>query len=483
MTTALSTSYRSSLCVLSLCSLCLCGSFSSAADATPWATYRGNPQRTGNTDGKPGPEKPAVLWVVKSQDHFVASPVPVGLNVFVAGLGAFNRPTVALYPADGSGEPKPAWSRTAPYLKLASVSSPAVAGNLVVFGDGMHQDSGGILHCLTADAGRPVWQLPMPGDLVHLEGAPTVAGGKVYMGGGAAGAFCVDLAKATLDGKEVTAAEIAKLQEARWKELVAKYEEALKKKDDFAVPPSEDQLLKPAPKLLWQKGQQQWHVDAPVCVAGDRVLVCTSYLDKEKAGERALYCLTAATGDTVWTQPLPLNPWGGAAVLGDTVVVTGSTIGYYYAQLKGAKGTVAAFDLATGKPKWQKDVPGGVVGCVALADGLAVCTATDGKVRAFALADGDRRWVYDAKVPIFAPPAIAGGVVYAGDLQGVIHAIDLKTGAAKWKLDLGADPAVKSPGMVYGGVTLNGGKLFVATCNLEGPLARKPTCVVCIGTK
>ena len=27
------------------------------------------------------------------------------------------------------------------------------------------------------------------------------------------------------------------------------------------------------------------------------------------------------------------------------------------------------------------------------------------------------------------------------------------------------------------------GKLYVATCNLEGPLARKPTCIVCIGGK
>jgi outer membrane protein assembly factor BamB len=451
------------------------------ADPGPWGTYRGNPQRTAHTDGTPGPAKPAVLWAVKSQDHFVASPVPVGANVYLSGLGAFNRPSITLLPM--TGEPKPVWTRSAPYLRLASVSSPAVGGNLVVFGDGMHQDSGGVLHCLTADTGRPVWQLPMPGDLVHLEGAPTIVGGKVFMGGGAAGVFCVELEKATLGGMEVGAAEIAKLQDAKWKELVAKYEADKKKDPDFAIPPSEDQLLKPAPKLLWQKGQQTWHVDAPVCVVGDRVLVCTSFLDKEKVGERALYCLNAATGETLWTKPLALNPWGGASVLGETVVVAGSSVGYYYGQLKGAKGELAAFDLATGTPKWKKDVPGGVVGCVSLAEGWAVCTATDGKVRAYNLADGDRRWVYDAKAPLFAPPAVAGGVVYVGDLQGVIHAVGLKDGIAAWQLDLGADPTVKAPGMVYGGVTVSGGKLFVATCNLEGPLARKPTCVVCIGSK
>jgi len=110
-------------------------------------------------------------------------------------------------------------------------------------------------------------------------------------------------------------------------------------------------------------------------------------------------------------------------------------------------------------------------------------------VRAYKVADGERAWLYDAKMPIFAPPAIAGGIVYAADLLGVVHAIDLKTakdreaGRMKWRLDLGKDPAVASPGMVYGGVTVHGGKLVVATCNLEGPYAGKETVVACIGSK
>ena len=96
---------RVSTCLLS--SLCLCASVvhSPAADPGPWATYRGNSQRTGNTDGRPGPEKPGVLWVVKSQDHFVAAPVPVGGNVYLSALGAFNRPTAALYPLTGGPRP------------------------------------------------------------------------------------------------------------------------------------------------------------------------------------------------------------------------------------------------------------------------------------------------------------------------------------------------------------------------------------------
>src|SRR5436190_14116098 len=180
--------FFSSLCVLGV----LCGE-SFAADPGPWATYRGNPQRTGNTDSTAGPEKPAILWSVKSTDHFVASPVPVKDGVYVAGIGAFNRPSVSLFPLAAKNPPTPTWVKSAPYLKLASVSSPAVAGDYLVFGDGLHQDAGGVLHCVSAATGKPLWQLVMPGDLIHLEGAPAVAGGKVYIGGGAAGAMCVEL--------------------------------------------------------------------------------------------------------------------------------------------------------------------------------------------------------------------------------------------------------------------------------------------------
>jgi outer membrane protein assembly factor BamB len=217
-------------------------------------------------------------------------------------------------------------------------------------------------------------------------------------------------------------------------------------------------------------------------LAGDKVLVPTAYLDKEKAGERALYALNAATGETVWKRDLAYNPWGGATIAGEVAIVPGSSIGYYYKDIKTAKGDVSAIDLKTGDVKWRKEIPtGGVVGCAAVSDGLVVCTATDGKVRAYKVADGERAWLYDCKAPVFAPPAVAGGVVYVGDLAGTVHAVDLKTGSAKWTFPLSKEIGTAS--MIYGGVTVQGGKLVVATCNLEGPNVGKETAVVCIGSK
>jgi outer membrane protein assembly factor BamB len=423
---------------------------------------------------------PKVLWVQKGTDHFVAAPVPAADRVIFSGLAGFNQPIMYAFNAVGTGE-RIGWRKSAPLLKLPTVSSPAVHDGKLFFGDGMHQTDGAILHCLRADKGQPLWELPLPGTLVHLEGSPTLVAGKLYLGGGSAGVICVDVNRITLEGKELTLAAIQKILEDKWAALLAQYEKE-KKTDPDAVPPSEDQLPKPAPVMVWQQGKDKWHVDAPVTVVGDLVLVASAFLDKEMVGDRALFALDAKTGEIRWRAALGLNPWGGPSVQGKTVVVTGSNIGYDVKALKGAKGEVAAFNLADGKELWRKPVPGGgVVSCAALTDDSAVVTATDGKVRAFDLASGERRWIYDAKTPFFAPPAIAGDVAYAGDLKGVIHAITLKDGGSKWNLDLGADPVVKSPGAFYGGPIVHGGKIYAATCNLEGAFARQPTAVVCIG--
>jgi hypothetical protein len=40
-----------------------------------------------------------------------------------------------------------------------------------------------------------------------------------------------------------------------------------------------------------------------------------------------------------------------------------------------------------------------------------------------------------------------------------------------------------APGMIYAGPVVNAGRLYVASCNVEGPNAAKTTVVVCIGDK
>ncbi len=454
-----------------------------APAAEPWSTYRGNSQRTGNTDDQAGPAKPNVLWVHKTQDHFVAAPVPFGDRLYISGLGAFNTSTFYSLSTDPKAEKRIAWTKTTPFLKLPTVSSPAFLDGKLIFGDGMHQTDDPVLHCVRTEKGLPLWQLQIKGNLTHLEGSPTVANKLVYVGGGSAGVLCVDPDKLTLDGKEHSLAEIQKIIDAKWAELQLKYEQEKKKDPDLAVPPRDDDLPKPSPTIIWQQGKEKWHVDAPVAVADGRVFVASAFLDKEQIGDRALFALDAKTGDIKWRVGLKVNPWGGPTVSGNTVVVSGSSVGFTPQNLKNVKGEVAAFDTADGAEKWRKEIKGGVLACVTIAGDLVLAPATDGKVRAYDLASGELHWTYDAKAPCFAPVAVAKDTVYAGDLKGVVHAFGLADGKVKWTLDLGDDAAVKSPGMIYGGPVVQGGRLYVATCNLEGPLASKPTAVVCIGEK
>jgi len=431
---------------------------------------------------EPGPVAPKVLWVLKLQEHFVAAPVVADGRLFVSGLAAFNSGAIHALAIEPDAKQRVLWTKSPPYLKLPTVSAPAIVDGKLIFGDGMHQTDGAVLHCLLADSGRPVWQLPMPGQLVHLEGSPAVVEGKLYMGGGSAGVFCVDIGRVSLDGKELTLAETQAVLEKQWKVLLEKYELEKKQDPDFAIPPSEDSLPKPAPKLIWNVGRDKWHVDSSVAVSGDRLLAASAYLDNERLGDRALYCLKTTDGSMLWKAPLKYNPWGGPTVAGKLVVLCSSSIRLDPKDLKGAKGEISAHDLETGEVRWRKEIPGGLVSSAAVAGDSVVCTATDGKLRAFSVKTGSPLWTYPAG-PMFAGASIAGDTVYAADLLGVVHAVGLTDGQSRWKLNLATDPAVAAPGMIYGTPLVQGGRLYVASCNLEGPDQRRPGAVVCIGEK
>ena len=138
---------------------------SATADDTSWSTYRGNARRTGNTDNVAGPATPAVLWSVQSREHYAASPVPAGSDVLFPALGSFNDGVVHSFPM-APKDPKavkPTWSKGPPFVKLPTVSSPALADGKIVFGAGMHQSDGAALYCFPADGGHLLWMVSMAG--------------------------------------------------------------------------------------------------------------------------------------------------------------------------------------------------------------------------------------------------------------------------------------------------------------------------------
>jgi outer membrane protein assembly factor BamB len=462
----------------------LCILLATAAAHGDWTTHRGSPQRDGNQDDQAGPSAPKVRWVYKSKEHFITSPVAVGNMLYISGLGAFNAASFHAFTLDADAKDRQIWSAAGPFIKLATVSSPAIVGDLIVFGDGMHQTDGAALYCMNAKTGRPLWQFNLEGKLIHMEGAPVVDKDRVFIGAGDAGVICVSLNRATLDKKEMDIAELQKRMDTRWAELQAAYEKAKQTDPDFATVPGITALPKAEPKTLWQVKDKGWHVDAPLAVVGDRVLVSSAFIEFDNCGKRVVACLNAADGKVLWETPVDINPWGGATISGDLAIIGCSSIRFDAKLIPQGKGQVIALDIKTGQPKWKRDLgPGAVLSAVSVKGDVAVCTATDGKVRALGVTDGNIRWEYTGGKPFFAGPAVSGGAVYAADLSGVVHAVNLADGKKKWTVDAAADPMVQAPGMVFSSPIVHGGEVFVATCNIEGANANMPTAVICLSDK
>jgi len=452
--------------------------------AADWPTARGNPQRTGNVDNKPGPKTPNVHWIHKSQEHYIASPVPGDKAIYLSVMGALNTGSFRALSLSSAATDRVMWSKSPPFIARPTVSAPALADGMLIFGDGMHQTDDAILYCLNPENGMPFWRYPVPGKLVHLEAGPTIDKGRVYACGGDAGVFCLDAKRVTLDGKEMDLASAAKVLSKRWAEMQEQYEKDKKADPLLAIPPSEDALPKPLPKLLWQKGQHQWHIDAPPVVAGEFLIVASAYLEHEKEGKRSLVCLKASDGSLVWETPLDLNPWSGPTVAGNTVIVGCSSIRFDRKLLGEAKGEVLAMDLATGQVKWKRQLAtGAVLSSIAVKGDVAVYSSTDKVIVARDINSGASKWYYrEGKEPFFAGVAIAGDTIYAADLYANVYAINLADGKLQWLLPLSTDNAVQSKSMVFGSPVVHGGDLFVATCNPDGDTPQS-SYVVCISDK
>jgi outer membrane protein assembly factor BamB len=463
-----------------ICALGVSVAHSSPVGDGEWATHRGGTARTGSVDGQKGPTQGKVLWVHRSKEQFIAPFSASGNRLFSVVMGAFNSGGLRAFDTGGDGK-APAWAKNAPSVRLPTVGTPAVAGGRIVFGEGMHQTDGTSLHCLNAADGRPVWRLDVPGELVHIEASPTIAGDLILVGAGSAGVICIDQSKVSLNGKELTLAEADAQVAKLWKEMNDKYEVEKKKDPDFAIPPSEAALPKPAPKILWQKGKGAWHCDAPVLVAAGKVYVTSAFLDKERLGERVLVCLNAADGAELWKAPLKYNAWAGATLAGDRVIVPCSTIRYDPKELPMAKGEIVSVKVADGSVEWRKDTAGAVLATAAAAGDAVIIADTEGKILSMDAKSGQPKWTTKLGHAFFAGPAVAGDLIYAADIEGMVYAVGLADGKQRWKLDLANDSAVKAPGMVYGSPIVHGGRLYVGTCTLEGKAVGGETVIVCIG--
>ncbi|MCG3179534.1 MAG: Outer membrane protein assembly factor BamB [Phycisphaerae bacterium] len=174
-----------------------------------WTMFRGGPMRQGRADNTPEPTAPKAVWSVRPQtfngraETVYSSPAVLGNRVYVAsvtGLGPFNIQGfggIHCFDADTGGE---VWSY-APKGFRGTYSSPSVAyarnpdgsenraKGYVVCGEGLHVISDARINCLDLD-GNLLWQFSTRN---HVESSPCIYNGRVYIGAGDDGYYCLAL--------------------------------------------------------------------------------------------------------------------------------------------------------------------------------------------------------------------------------------------------------------------------------------------------
>ncbi|HXR19921.1 MAG TPA: outer membrane protein assembly factor BamB [Steroidobacteraceae bacterium] len=99
------------------------------------------------------------------------------------------------------------------------------------------------------------------------------------------------------------------------------------------------------------------------------------------------------------------------------------------------KGTVVAYESASGKELWQRSVHSPLSAGPAVANGLLVVGSSKGDVIALSPQDGAPRWRVRINAEILSAAAIGAGLVVVRGVDGKLHGLSAKDGSENWVVD------------------------------------------------
>jgi outer membrane protein assembly factor BamB len=393
--------------------------------------------------GGPSPSGLKRLWSFQPQETvFFSTPVVAGNYVYTAAcqsdLGGYTGLLACLDAETG----KPLWQKTQlgddPLRPFFSSPALTADGKYLVVGQGLHADSNCSLLCFEAPTGKLHWAVKTP---LHLESSPAVLGDVAIVGAGAiegpdgspTGNPGYVLAVRISDGKEL------------WTQPVNDPESSPAITDDGLVvigsgfngnavvalrsPGDGPQQLQTAPSIAWQTAVKQ-PVVSPITLSGDLVI----------AG--------AGNGDVVHSRA-------------------------------NAQGWVVALDRKSGAVRWQTEFPDAVLGGVACRDGKVICPCRNGEVTGLSAADGKQLWSsrLSGDAPVLAGCAFTARRIYAVSNDGYLAAFDPATGKVVERIYLnsqsspGTGLCLCTPqvvgGRLYVGSETGGLQCFIGSENLE----------------
>lgn len=369
-----------------------------------WAMFRGGPARLGAVPGDPPPMSPGLVWDFDEELTFYASPAVVGNRVYAtsAHLGAFgalggDRGVIFCLDADAGGV---VWRSSIDGYR-ATFSSPAVFGERLVCGEGLHTTRDARVVCLDSLTGELVWQYRTSS---HVESTPCIAEGRIFVGAGDDGYYCFDL-EPDANG------------EAR---------------------------------VLWHaSGEDFRDCETSPVVHDGRVYVGLG------VGGQAVVCLDAETGDEIWRVTTDYPVFGPPSIA-DGMLFVGMGNGDFVNRAEdiglAPAGRIIAISLATGTQVWALDLPRTVLGAVAADSKALYFGCRDGRVYAVSH-EGAILHEWDSHSALITSPGVTETHVYVVTETGRLYALARSDLRPAWDMNLGAEGAfMSSPAVARGHV-------------------------------
>jgi outer membrane protein assembly factor BamB len=491
----------------------------------PWSAFRGGPARTGAVAGAKGPRsQPRILWklagdplggggaAVDSSPAVVGNRLyfGVGNNSILSGskglICCADTDTGALaWKWSGDGE-LPTTLRAVFSSPVLWVEAPekgaAPAARYLVCGEGYHEDKDGRLLCLDLEPVRRskgkeppklAWFLQATD---HVESTPCIHDGKVYVGTGDDGYWCVELAtgkvlwhiEGSCDRYDVTGPEAAAVAALAGRTVavsgpVRRVGAGAKDKDDPGTMTIEARRVREAsapPIPLMESGRTLDRTVFGRVVKDDKgvhlameffnpdsesscIAVTTEAKEQRLlfgsgVGGHRVNCADAGTGAILWKTPVPYPAFGAPTVAGDRVLI-GVGKGDFVHSEPDPVGLIYCLSLKDGSVLWKARLPDTVLGSVPVLEGKAYACSRDGNVYVVDLEKGAILAKYPTGSAIVSSPAVTADAVYAGNDGGRLCCFDRKTGSLRFTMPVSpGSPIVSSPAVAAG-------KIFVGTRN------------------
>jgi outer membrane protein assembly factor BamB len=343
-----------------------------------WTTTRFDLRRCGVVPGSAGPMRKELIWQFRSS--ILATPAVVGNRVYIASAERGISKSGQIYCLDADTGAV-VWANAPPDYR-PTFSSPVIAGDYLVCGEGLHDTRDARVVCLDLrDEGKVVWTFRTNN---HVECTPVVANGRVYVGAGDDGFYCLDL-KPGPDGQAV---------------------------------------------MHWHKPTEDYR-DAETSLAVHDGKV---YAGLGNEGE-ALTVLDAVTGAELHRLKMPYPVFSPAAIA-DGKLYIGMGNGDYVKTGEG--GAVRCLDLKTLQTDWSIDLPKTVMGSVAVKDDKLYFGCCDGQLYCLSKVGKVLR-KFDTRAAIKTSPAVTELHTFIVNDRGRLFALDRHTLEPVWDYPLGSE--------------------------------------------